>query len=366
VLFAPAAILERYQMAAAPPDPLAAPKREIAEVQGQIKALLAEKNDGKLLEAAAGTAALPKLKVAPRKVLMGHLAKVVAVHFSDDKTTLVSASSDGKLIVWDGPSTNKLAAFTLKSTWVQCTAFSGGGSFVAAGGLDNVVSVYNLRAPKDAGARAYRELQSHTGYVSALRFIGERQVLSASGDGTCILWDLETSNKLMTFSGHDADVLCLALSADTNSFISGSVDGSAKLWDVRTGRCGQTFLFDDPVQNLPGDVNAISYLGPSGNCFVTGSEDSKIRLFDIRSFAQLGSFCRADLNLSCRSLAPSPSGRLVFAAYDHMHLHAWDILKGERVAALPGHKDRISCLSMSSDGLALASSSWDQTLRVWS
>jgi len=353
-------------MAAATPDPLAQTKQDIAEVQGRIKSILAPKNDGKLPDAAASTAALPKLKIAPRKVLMGHLAKVVAVHFSDDKATLVSASSDGKLIVWDGPSTNKTAAFTLKSTWVQCTAFSGGGGFVAAGGLDNAVSVYNMRAPKDAAARPYRELQSHTGYIAALRFISERQLLSGSGDGTCILWDLETSNKLMTFSGHDADVLCLALSADKNTFITGSVDGTAKLWDVRTGRCSQTFLFDDPVQNLPGDVNAISYLGPSGNFFVTGSEDSKIRMFDIRSFAQLGSFSRPDLNLSCRSLAPSPSGRLVFAAYDHMHLQAWDVLKGERVAALPGHKDRISCLSMSSDGLALASSSWDQSLRVWS
>jgi WD40 repeat protein len=43
-----------------------------------------------------------------RRTLKGHLAKIYAMHWASDKRHLVSASQDGKLIVWDAFSTNKV------------------------------------------------------------------------------------------------------------------------------------------------------------------------------------------------------------------------------------------------------------------
>ena len=43
-----------------------------------------------------------------RKFLKGHLAKVYALHWSSDNQHLVSASQDGKLIVWDTYTSNKV------------------------------------------------------------------------------------------------------------------------------------------------------------------------------------------------------------------------------------------------------------------
>ena len=42
----------------------------------------------------------------------------------------------------------------------------------------------------------------------------------------------------------------------------------------------------------------------------------------------------------------------------------WDTLKGERVGVLTGHENRVSCLGVSSDGMALCTGSWDGTLKV--
>jgi WD40 repeat protein len=42
----------------------------------------------------------------------------------------------------------------------------------------------------------------------------------------------------------------------------------------------------------------------------------------------------------------------------------WDTLKGERVGVLTGHENRVSCLGVSSDGMALCTGSWDSTLKV--
>lgn len=61
-----------------------------------------------------------------------------------------------------------------------------------------------------------------------------------------------------------------------------------------------------------------------------------------------------------------------FVTYDETELvcvvcrtcNVWDTLKGERVGVLTGHENRISCLGVSSDGMALCTGSWDSSLKV--
>ena len=64
------------------------------------------------------------------------------------------------------------------------------------------------------------------------------------------------------------------------------------------------------------------------------------------------------------SVAFSASGRILFAGYDDFNCNVWDTLKGERVGVLTGHENRVSCLGVSSDGMALCTGSWDSTLKV--
>src|SRR6185437_5203013 len=91
------------------------------------------------------TDALPRIGMKPRRTLKGHLAKIYAMHWAADRRHLVSASQDGKLIVWDAYTTNKVHAIPLRSSWVMTCAYSPSGNFVACGGLDNICSIYNLR-----------------------------------------------------------------------------------------------------------------------------------------------------------------------------------------------------------------------------
>ena len=143
-----------------------------------------------------------------RRTLKGHLAKIYAMHWSEDKTHLVSASQDGKLLVWDGLTTNKVHAIPLRSSWVMTCAYSPSGGFVACGGLDNICSVYNLRS-RDIPIRVIRELNAHTGYLSCCRFMNDRQIVTSSGDMTCILWDIEAGSKVTEFADHNGDVMRL-------------------------------------------------------------------------------------------------------------------------------------------------------------
>lgn len=141
-----------------------------------------------------------------RRTLKGHLAKIYAMHWAQDKRHLVSASQDGKLIVWDAFTTNKAHAIPLRSSWVMTCAYSPSGNFVACGGLDNICSVYNLKT-KEGTVKVARELSAHTGYLSCCRFISDRQIITSSGDMSCMLWDIDAGMKTMEFDDHTGDVM---------------------------------------------------------------------------------------------------------------------------------------------------------------
>lgn len=216
-----------------------------------------------------------------KRTLKGHLAKIYAMHWSTDRRHLVSASQDGKLIIWDAYTTNKVHAIPLRSSWVMTCAYAPSGNFVACGGLDNICSIYNLNQQREGPTRVARELSGHAGYLSCCRFINDRSILTSSGDMTCIRWDIETGQRVTEFADHLGDVMSISLNpTNQNTFISGACDAFAKLWDIRAGKAVQTFAGHES------DINAIQFF-PDGHSFVTGSDDATCRLFDIRADREL-------------------------------------------------------------------------------
>lgn len=99
--------------------------------------------DTTLVQATANLEPVGRIQMRTRRTLRGHLAKIYAMHWgSDSSRYLVSASQDGKLIVWDAYTTNKVHAIPLRSSWVMTCAYAPSGSYVACGGLDNICSIY--------------------------------------------------------------------------------------------------------------------------------------------------------------------------------------------------------------------------------
>jgi len=338
---------------------IAAARREAESLKEKIRAKRESSADTSLRAMAVEVDALPRIVMRPRRALRGHLAKIYAMHWAADRRHLVSASQDGKLIVWDAYTTNKVHAIPLRSSWVMTCAYSPSGNFVACGGLDNICSIYSLNSTKDGtNARGARELSAHSGYLSCCRFINDRQIVTSSGDMTCMLWDIEAGVRVVEFSDHTGDVMSLSLAQNQNVFVSGACDATAKLWDIRSGRATQTFTGHES------DINAVTFF-PNGDAFATGSDDASCRLFDIRADRELNTFTHDNILCGITSVAFSISGRILFGGYDDWTCNVWDTLKGERVGVLTGHENRVSCLGVSTDGMALCTGSWDSTLRVW-
>lgn len=103
---------------------------------------------------------------------------------------------------------------------------------------------------------------------------------------------------------------------------------------------------------------------PNGDAFATGSDDASCKLFDLRADRELNTYAHDNILCGITSIAFSTSGRVLFAGYDDYNCNVWDTLKGERVGVLSGHDNRISCLGVSGDGIALCTGSWDSLLKV--
>lgn len=70
--------------------------------------------------------------------------QVYSLDWTSEKNRIVSASQDGRLIVWNALTSQKTHAIKLPCAWVMTCAFSPTGQSVACGGLDSVCSIFNL------------------------------------------------------------------------------------------------------------------------------------------------------------------------------------------------------------------------------
>jgi len=344
-----------------------------------------------------GDAVSTKHEIKERRMLRGHFGKIYALHWCKNEGKLdtndekvVSASQDGKLIVWNALTGNKLKLIPLASAWVMTVAFSGSGEFVSCGGLDNICSVYRLSAhgipeEKSPPVRPAFELQHHDGYLSCCRFLDDTKMLTCSGDHTCVLWDINEQKPNTIFEGHENDVMCLAPFGANNTFISAGCDATARVWDLRSKTVVraqvkhpiQTYANSGDDKDQGGhtsDINSID-LFPDSHAFGTGSDDSTCRIFDTRSWSQVQMVIPdgdRGTQTSVTSCAFSGSGRFMVAGYDDFSTRVWDTLTGKPASGAPklggggeAHEKRVSCLGINKSGKAICTGSWDDTLKIW-
>ena len=286
------------------------------------------------------------------------------MHWAGDSQSLASASQDGKLLLWNALTTNKLKSISLKSSYVMTVGMEPTkGRLVACGGLDNLCTIY-----KWADGSILHEMTHHDGFISCCRFLhGEHHVVTSSGDSTLIKWDVEKGLVMDTYAEHKKDVMCLALSpTDPNVMCSGSVDRTVKVWDLRSPKMSvQTFDYHD------GDVNGVDFMH-NGLAIGTASGDGTARLFDLRAHACVDTFGTANETEEEEGLTSasfSKSGRILFVGHADGDVLAWDVLSGsgkEPAFVLAGaHEKHVTSIGVNPKGDALCTASWDTMLKIW-
>jgi WD40 repeat protein/tRNA A-37 threonylcarbamoyl transferase component Bud32 len=333
----------------------------------------------------------------------GHAAAVRRAVFSPDGSRLVTSGEDGKIIIWNFASRDRIATLDYCSMELIASgylpngialAYSPDGKWIASAGEHDAVIVWDaLQFSKVAILGGHGDQPSTIGFSPDGKYL----LTSSSGGNRTIIWEAGRWNKLRVVPDASGAPSFL-FSPDGSRFIFAE---PLSAWDLATGKQVSDEIDDDHrvsrsaishdgsrIVGLqsgsracffkPGDwakgvkpqliavKEAHRYFArdvafsPDGRMVATGSED--IALWDVETQTILARFEHTD---NVWSLAFSRDGRWLVSTHGDGAILLWDIAERRRVANFNEHSDAVMALRFSPDGKRVASAGKDQSLILW-
>ncbi|NUS08894.1 MAG: NACHT domain-containing protein, partial [Nonomuraea sp.] len=224
-------------------------------------------------------------------------------------------------------------------------AYSPDGATIAIGNEDGGVLLC-------VGGSPVRTLQGHRGRVYAVAFAGDVLATGAS-DGSVLLWDSLTGERLRTLTGHPDGVWPLRLSDSGDLVVAGGGDGVVRVWESATGRL---------VHELPGHRAPVYTASFGRGRLVTGDAAGVVRVWDLASGELTGTL--DGHRGSVYRAVHSPGGALLATGDEAGTVRLWDTATWSP-RELTGHTGSVYCLTFSPDGALLASGDTAGSVRLW-
>jgi WD40 repeat protein len=273
--------------------------------------------------------------------------------------------------------------------------FSPDGRWIASGGWDNMVRLWDARTGEAACAAPL----DNGDLVKTLAFSPDGSRLVSARQDRLQVWDVATRRRLKEIQVPAPNILAVAFRPDGAQLAALDGSGGATVFDAATGvvvahlRLGgghdikalayspdgrwlagagadlkTACLFDahtyEPSTQFPGHEGVIRSVtfSPDSRRLATCSDDRTVRVWQIDSGA-----CQLLRGHTDEVFAAAfhPDGRRLATAGRDRAVWLWDLVRGEEVARLQGHTTYVWSLAFSPDGATLASGSGDFTVRLW-
>jgi WD40 repeat protein len=183
--------------------------------------------------------------------------------------------------------------------------------------------------------------------VTSVAYVrGDRQIVSASSDGTLRLWDVASGTEIRRFKGHTGPVEGVAVSPHGDTMLSCSQDKTVRLWDLATGAEIRRF------EGHTGWVYGIAF-SPDGKFALSagtswgGAAGDFLCLWDVETGHEIRRFHgHGDAILD---VAFAPDGRRAVSASFDRSVRLWDVATGQELHCFP-HTSRVYAVAFSPDG----------------
>jgi serine/threonine protein kinase len=230
-------------------------------------------------------------------------------------------------------------------------------------------------------------LEGHLNTITGAVFSPEGDYLvSGSWDGSLMIWDVVSGNRIRTLWGHEGGVTSVEFSPNGDTFASGSNDGTIGIWDAQTwekihtlegygmkyspdGNIIASYSYsityreygDQPIilwdvhtgERISSfEVSGYVSFNPSGDFIASWEWEEEVVLWDVQTKEVLRKFEPA------RSVSFSPDGEKV-ALGSSSNVSIWNVYTGEKLYSFDGWS-----LQFSPDGEMLSTYSNDE-LYLW-
>ncbi|KAG0299894.1 snoRNA-binding rRNA-processing protein [Dissophora globulifera] len=318
--------------------------------------------------------------------LEGHVKPVRHIKFSPNGSTVATGGDDNTVILWDLKTSQRLHIMKSHKKAITGLAFSICGRQLAScskddtvllwevwtGKLEGTIEVPNAWADwRDWDNDDYRnhfrcdQTWTENVEVSDVAYSPDGKVLA-----TCFvlqslqLWSLETRKSLHDLSEFQQAVNGLVFSIDGKQILSSGFDGSVIAWDTATGEKLWRWKEENKC------IRSMSY-SPHGQQIVCVSEDGVVSLLD--GVVNLSDPSRTPLGLNLQGhvgnvfdAVYSSDGLWIVTAGEDRTVRLWDAQRGISGPVLSGHTDSVHRVTISPNGLQIASGGGgDGLIRLW-
>jgi WD repeat-containing protein 48 len=188
-----------------------------------------------------------------RQEVQAHTHWINDIVLAQHNEALISASSDISVKVWRPAAQDIKPPQTigLHTDYVKCLASPGPhASWVASGGLDRKISLWDLNGTGQTSQIVVGEDNSAKGSVYALDVTDS--LLAAGGPESVVrVWDPRSGKRVTNFVGHTDNVRSVLINQDGDTIVTASSDQTVKVWSMTAGRCMYTLtMHNDSVWSL--------------------------------------------------------------------------------------------------------------------
>jgi len=215
---------------------------------------------------------------------------------------------------------------------------------------------------------AVRTIPHNESQVNALEITPDRALLAAAGYQHIRMYDLLSGNPnpVVNYEGITKNVSAVGFQHDMRWMCTGGEDNSARVWDLRTKnlQCQRIFQVSTPV-------NCVCLHPNQAELFV-GDQSGTIHLWDLRN--DHNEQLIPEPNASIQHLDVDPDGTMLAAVNNKGVCYTWNLISGvlqnessrlnPKIKVQVHQRYAFKC-RFSPDSTLLATTSADQTARVW-